>query len=52
MVKPYDQMVHMFTFVATTMEDLEPYQVIQFYCARGKMENFIKEGKTDSTFLP
>lgn len=21
------------------------YQIIQFYCGRGKMENFIKEGK-------
>ena len=38
-------MVHMFTFVVTTMEDLEPYQVLQFYCGRGKMENYIKEGK-------
>ena len=43
--KPYGQMVHMFTFVVTTMEDLEPYQVLQFYCGRGKMENYIKEGK-------
>ena len=37
-------MVHMYTFVVTTMES-EPYQILQFYCGRGKMENFIKEGK-------
>lgn len=42
--KPAGQMVFMYTFVVTTMES-EPYQVIRFYCGRGKMENFIKEGK-------
>lgn len=48
--KPYNQMTHLFTFVVTTMEDLEPYQVIQFYCGRGKMENYIKEGKSGFDF--
>ena len=48
--KPYGQMVHMFTFIVTTLEDLEPYQVVQFYCGRGKMENFIKEGKSGFDF--
>ncbi len=38
-------MFHMYTFIVTTM-GLKPYQVIQFYCGRGKMENFIKEGKS------
>ena len=47
--KPYGQLIHMFTFVVTTME-LEPYQLIQFYCGRGKMENFIKEGKSGFDF--
>ena len=42
--KPYDQMVHMFTFIITNME-LEAYQVIGYYCNRGRMENFIGEGK-------
>lgn len=42
--KPYGQMVHMYTFVVTTMESL-PEQVIRFYCCRGRMENFIKEAK-------
>ena len=48
--KPYGQMVHLLTFVVTTMEELEPYQIIQLYCGRGKMENFIKEGKSGFDF--
>ena len=47
--KPYNQFVHLYTFIVTTME-AEPYQVIQFYCGRGKMENFIKEGKSGFDF--
>lgn len=43
-------MIHMYTFIVTTMEDPAPYQVIQFYCYRGKMENFIKEGKSGFDF--
>ena len=48
--KPYGQFVHLFTFIVNTMEDLEPYQVITFYCGRGRMENFIKEGKSGFDF--
>ena len=47
--KPYNQMVHLYTFIVTTMETA-PYQVIKFYCGRGKMENFIKEGKSGFDF--
>ena len=47
--KPYNQFVHLYTFIVTNME-AEPYQVIQFYCGRGKMENFIKEGKSGFDF--
>lgn len=47
--KPYNQLVHLYTFIVTTME-AQPYQVIQFYCGRGKMENFIKEGKSGFDF--
>ena len=47
--KPYGRMDHAFTFVVTTM-DSEPYRVLQFYCGRGKMENFIKEGKSGFDF--
>ena len=47
--KPYGQFVHMYTFVVTTME-MSPDKVIQFYCGRGKMENFIKEAKRGFDF--
>lgn len=47
--KPYGQMAHMYTFIVTIME-MEPYQAIQFYCGRGKMENFIKESKSGFDF--
>ena len=39
----------MYTFIITNM-DMEPYQIIQFYCGRGKMENFIKDGKSRFDF--
>ena len=38
--KPYGRLAHMYTFLVTNM-DMEPYQIIQFYCGRGRMENFI-----------
>ncbi len=47
--KPYGQMVHLYTFIVTTLE-MEPYQVLWFYCGRGQMENFIKEGKSGFDF--
>lgn len=47
--KPYGQMIHLYTFIVTTME-MAPYQIVQFYCGRGKMENFIKEGKSGFDF--
>lgn len=47
--KPANQLTFMHTFIVTTMES-EPYQVVQFYCGRGKMENFIKEGKEGFDF--
>lgn len=37
-------------FIVTNM-DMEPYQILQFYCGRGKMENFIKEGKSGFDFV-
>ena len=48
--KPYEQIIHTYTFIVTTMEELAPYQVIQFYCDRAKMENFIKAGKSGFDF--
>ena len=47
--KPYGQLTHMYTFIVTNM-DMEPYQVIRYYCGRGKMENFIKESKSGFDF--
>lgn len=47
--KPKDQLTHLYTFIVTTME-MEPYQIVKFYCGRGKMENFIKEGKSGFDF--
>lgn len=47
--KPYGQMIHLYTFIVTTFE-MEPYKVIQYYCGRGNMENFIKEGKNGFDF--
>ena len=47
--KSYIPSKHLFTFVVTTME-ATPYQIIQFYCGRGRMENFIKEGKSGFDF--
>lgn len=47
--KPTNQLTFMYTFIVTNMES-EPYQVVKFYCGRGKMENFIKEGKDGFDF--
>ena len=47
--KPADRFDFNYTFIVTTMTS-EPYKVIQFYCGRGKMENFIKEGKDGFDF--
>ena len=47
--KPVNQLTFMYTFIVTTMES-KPYQVVQFYCGRGKMENFIKECKDGFDF--
>ena len=47
--KPANQMTFMYTFIVTNMES-EPYQVVKFYCGRGKMENFIKEDKDGFDF--
>jgi len=47
--KPTGQMIHMCTFIVTNME-MSPENVIRFYCNRGRMENFIKEGKNGFDF--
>jgi hypothetical protein len=47
--KPTGQMIHMNTFIVTNM-DSSPEHLIRFYCKRGSMENFIKEGKNGFDF--
>lgn len=48
--KPYNQMTYMYTFIVTNMEELAHFQVIDYYCNRGRMENFIGEGKQGFDF--
>ena len=48
--KPYNQMTHMYTFIVTNMEELGHWQVIDYYCNRGRMENFIGESKQGFDF--
>jgi hypothetical protein len=47
--KPAGQMVHLNTFIVTNM-DSSPERLVKFYCKRGNMENFIKEGKNSFDF--
>ncbi len=47
--KPTGQFVYMYTFIVTNMA-LDPERLIQFYCNRGRMENFIKESKNGFDF--
>ncbi|MCJ7840921.1 transposase [Lederbergia sp. NSJ-179] len=47
--KPADELFFIPTFVVTTLAD-SPKKTIQFYAARGTMENFIKEGKLGFAF--
>jgi len=47
--KPAGQMAHLNTFIVTNM-DSSSERLIKFYCKRGSMENFIKEGKSGFDF--
>lgn len=47
--KLYDRMTQKYTFIVISME-YEIYQSINYYCERGRMENFIGEGKKDLGF--
>ncbi len=49
--KPQDSFAFQYTFIVTTMSDsATPEMVIDFYCKRGQMENFIKESKNEFDF--
>lgn len=45
----YGQIAPIYTFVVSNM-DLSAKEIIKFYCNRGTMENFIKEGKQGFNF--
>ena len=47
--KLYNKMTHIYTFIVTNME-IEAYQVANYYCNRGRMENFFGEGKDGFDF--
>lgn len=47
--KPAGQFVPMYTFIVTNM-DSSPELVINFYCKRGIMDNYIKESKNGFDF--
>ena len=47
--KPQNQLTYLYTFVVTNL-DLPAEQAVDFYCNRGKMENFIKESKNGFDF--
>lgn len=47
--KPYGQMTPIYTFIVSNM-NLSAKEIIKFYCNRGTMENFIKEGKMGFSF--
>ena len=47
--KPEGQLIYNYTFIVTNMT-LFPELVVKFYCNRGTMENFIKEGKCGLSF--
>ena len=47
--KPSGEMTVRRTFIVSNMA-LEPKQILAFYCNRGTMENFIKEGKNGFEF--
>lgn len=47
--KPEGEMCYNYTFVVSNMVST-PKKIIMFYCNRGTMENFIKEGKNGFNF--
>ena len=48
--KPKGQLNYEYTFIVTNIKDWGPEKTVKFYCKRGNMENFIKEGKNGFAF--
>lgn len=44
-----DQLIYQYTLIVINME-LEPKRLIHFYCTRERIENFIKESKSEFDF--
>lgn len=43
--KPKGQLIYNYTFIVTSIKHWTAREIINFYCNRGTMENFIKEAK-------
>ena len=48
--KPKGKLTYEYTFIVTNINNWSPKKVFKFYCQRGTMENFIKEGKNGFAF--
>jgi hypothetical protein len=48
--KPKGQLTYNYTFIVTNIKDWSAREIVSFYCQRGTMENFIKEGKNGFAF--
>jgi len=48
--KPEGQLNYEYTFIVTNIADWTPEEIVEFYCKRSNMENFIKEGKNGFGF--
>jgi len=48
--KPKGELTYNYTFIVTNLKKWSPSKVVNFYCQRGTMENFIKEGKNGFAF--
>ncbi|MBS3812172.1 MAG: transposase [Halanaerobiales bacterium] len=48
--KTKGELTYNYTFIVTNLKKWSPSKIINFYCQRGTMENFIKEGKNGFAF--
>jgi len=48
--KPKGQLTYNYIFIVTNIKNWPARKIVKFYCQRGTMENFIKEGKNGFAF--
>ena len=48
--KPIGELTYNYTFIVTNIKSWSVSEIVHFYCQRGSMENFIKEGKNGFAF--